>query len=100
MKIMFIAFQTKKKYIILLNESFLTKVVGTRFPTDILDVTHIAHGSPTDVRQMSYWDIQNIRLMSEGPPHIRTGGRSEVGITLEDLPKSAPTDIRRSSNGT
>jgi hypothetical protein len=62
--------------------------------------THIAHGSPTDVRQMSYWDIQNIRWMSEGPPHIRTGGRSEVGITLEDLPKSAPTDIRRSSIGT
>jgi hypothetical protein len=58
---------------------------------------HIAHGSPTDVRQKSYWDIQNIRWMSEGPPHIRTGGRSEVGITLEDLPKSVPTDVEQTS---
>ena len=65
---------------------------------NVFDSPHIAHGSPTDVRQMSYWDIQNIRWMSEGPLHIRTG--SEVGITLEDLPKSAPTVIRRSSIGT
>ena len=39
--------------------------------------------SPTDVRQMS--------------SDIRKGGRSEVALTLEDLPKSAPTDVERTS---
>ncbi|EFX76766.1 hypothetical protein DAPPUDRAFT_248447 [Daphnia pulex] len=61
--------------------------------TNLQLLTHITQGSPTDVRQMSYSDIQNIRRTSTGPPDIRTGGRLEVGKTLEDLPKSAPTDI-------